>query len=96
MEFSRQEYWSGLQFPTPGGLPNPGTKSRSPASPVLAGRFFTIAPPGKPNNSYKTFHNLGIHLVCQIMQKKIKIFNIIASEQLLPINPEKKQYKVRE
>ena len=31
MEFSRQEYWSGLPFPSPGGLPNPGIESRSPA-----------------------------------------------------------------
>ena len=31
MEFSRQEYWSGLPFPSPGDLPNPGSKPRSPA-----------------------------------------------------------------
>ena len=31
MEFSRQEYWSGLPFPSPGDLPNPGIKPRSPA-----------------------------------------------------------------
>ena len=31
MEFSRQEYWSGLPFPSPGDLPNPGIKTRSPA-----------------------------------------------------------------
>ena len=30
MEFSRQEYWSGLPFPSPGDLPNPGIKPRSP------------------------------------------------------------------
>ena len=30
-EFYRQEYWSGLPFPSPGDLPNPGIKSRSPA-----------------------------------------------------------------
>ena len=46
MGFSRQEeYWSGLPFPSPGDLPDPGTE---PASPVLAGRFFTTEPPGKP------------------------------------------------
>ena len=43
-EFSRQEYWSGLPFPPPGDLPDPGFK---PASPALAGGFFTTAPPGK-------------------------------------------------
>ena len=39
MEFSRQEYWSGLLFPTPGDLPNPGIKPESPVSPALAGGF---------------------------------------------------------
>ena len=45
MEFSRQEYWSGLPFPTQGDLPNPGIK---PTSLALAGSFFTTEPPGKP------------------------------------------------
>ena len=40
-ELSRQEYWSGLPFPTPGDLPNPGIKPVSPASPASAGGFFT-------------------------------------------------------
>ena len=47
MEFSRQEYWSGVPFPPPGDLPYPGIKPMSLASPVLAGRFFTTAPLGK-------------------------------------------------
>ena len=57
MEFCRQEYWSGLPFPSPGDLPNPGIKPRSPAFQAdtlpseprgnqtqvshIAGRFFT-------------------------------------------------------
>ena len=48
MEFSRQEYWSGLPSPAPGDLPNPGIEPMSPVSPVLAGGFFTTEPPGKP------------------------------------------------
>ena len=48
MEFSRQEYWSGLPFPPPGDLPNPGIEPSSPASPALAGGIFTAKPPGKP------------------------------------------------
>ena len=40
MEFSKQEYWSGFPFPTPGDLPKPGIKPTSLASPALAGRFF--------------------------------------------------------
>ena len=49
VEFSRQEYWSGLPFPPPGDLPNPGIKAASLVSPALAGGFFTAAPPGEPN-----------------------------------------------
>ena len=41
MEFSRQEYWSGLSFPTPGDLPYPRIEPESLASPTLAGGFFT-------------------------------------------------------
>ena len=40
MKFSRQEHWSGLPFPTPGDLSDPGTESWSLAFPTLAGRFF--------------------------------------------------------
>ena len=40
MGFSRQEYWSGLLFPPPGNLRNPGIKPMSLMSPALAGRFF--------------------------------------------------------
>ena len=43
--FSRQEYWSGLPFPPPMDLPNPGIKRTSPASLALASGFFTTEPP---------------------------------------------------
>ena len=46
MGFSRQLYWSGLLFPPPGDLPDPGIEPESPASPALVGGFFTTAPPG--------------------------------------------------
>ena len=49
MGFSRLEYWSGLLFPFPGDLPDPGIK---PESPALAGAFFTTEPPGMPNTSF--------------------------------------------
>ena len=45
MEFSRQEYWSVLPFPSPGDLPDPEIK---PVSPSLACGFFTAEPPGNP------------------------------------------------
>ena len=48
MGFPRQEYWSGLPFPSPGDLTEPGIKPESPESPALAGRFFNTLPPGKP------------------------------------------------
>ena len=48
MEFSRQEYWSGLPFPPLGDFPNPGIKPESLVSPALAGKFFTTMLPGKP------------------------------------------------
>ena len=46
MEFSRQEYWSGLLCSSPGDLPNPGIEPVSLVSPALADGFFTTAPPG--------------------------------------------------
>jgi len=48
MEFSRQEYWSGLPFPPTGDLPDPGIEPASPGAPALAGRFSTAEPLGKP------------------------------------------------
>ena len=47
MEFSRQEYWSSLPFPSPWDLPDPGIELPSLVSPALAGRFFTAESPGK-------------------------------------------------
>ena len=43
IEFSRQEYWNGLQFPKPGDPPHPGIEPMSLASPALAGGFFTTS-----------------------------------------------------
>ena len=51
MVFARQEYWSGLPFPTPGDLPDPGIELESPA---LAGWFFTAEPPRKPSMRWYT------------------------------------------
>ena len=48
MEFSRLEYWSGLPFPTPGNLPNPGIEPRSPA---LQADSLLSEPTGKPARS---------------------------------------------
>ena len=48
MDFSTQEYWSGLSFPTVREHPDPGIKTESLASPALAGWLFTTMPPRKP------------------------------------------------
>ena len=51
MGFSRQEYWDGLPFPSPGDLPDPGIKSTSPVSPVssaLQEDSLPLVPPGSP------------------------------------------------
>ena len=48
MGFSRQEYWSGLPFPSPGDLPDPGIE---PGSPALQADALTSEPPGKPQRS---------------------------------------------
>ena len=48
MEFSRQESWSKLPFPTPGDLLDPETETAFLLSPALAGGFFATVPPGKP------------------------------------------------
>ena len=64
MGFHRQEYWSGLPFPSVGNLPNSGIE---PTSPALAGRFFTTEPPGNPHNgilfSHKKKNETGTSLV---------------------------------
>jgi len=57
MEFSKQEYWSGLPFYSSGDLPDSGIK---PMSPALAGGFFTSEPPGKPQTNCMDYsENLG-------------------------------------
>ena len=53
MGFPRQEYWSGLPFPSPGDLFNSGIE---PAFLALAGRFFITEPPGKPTLKFVHTH----------------------------------------
>ena len=50
MGFSRQEYWSGLPFPSPGDLPDPGIE---PGSPALRADPLTSELPGKPQSIYE-------------------------------------------
>ena len=66
MEFSRQEYWIGLPFPTLGDLPNQRIEPRSPA---LAGRFFTTEPPGKAQNGQEWANLIQMTIISTTVSK---------------------------
>ena len=97
MEFSRQEYWSGLPFPPPGGLPDPGNKPTFLASPALAGRFFTTLPPEKPGcqesrpsklsiqekNSVSMFGKTLTRLTVMIIPQYIQLSNHVVQVKLI-------------
>ena len=53
MEVSREEYWNGWTFPSPGDLPDPRME---PGSPALAGRFFTTVKPRKTPKNIGTIY----------------------------------------
>ena len=68
VEFSRQEYWCGLPCPPPGALPNPGIKPVSPASPALAGGFFTTSTTWEaPLNSPSTTQITKFTVLCSLI-----------------------------
>ena len=58
MGFSRQEYWSGLPFPSPGNLPNPGIEPASPEAPASEGGFFTTSATWETPSSPITWSNI--------------------------------------
>ena len=66
MEFSRQEYWSGLPFPSPEDLPRPGIETMSFA---LVGGFFTTEPPGKPKTLIIQWQKLREMPLCHCRQQ---------------------------
>ena len=63
MGFPRQEYWSALPCPPPRDLPDPGMEPVSPASPALAGGFFTTEAPRKPVSTNPSAHSSTYPLV---------------------------------
>ena len=69
MGFLRQEYWSGLSFPSPGDLLDPGIKLVSPA---FAGRFFTTEPCEKPLKSY-IYMLKRLNFLMKILQRQITL-----------------------
>ena len=70
MGFSRQEYWSGLPFPSPGDLPDPGIKPKSPAFQADA---LISEPPGKPHAIW------GNKKTYKLEKKKQNIYSDIQS-----------------
>ena len=69
LEFSRQEHKSGLPFPTPKDLLDPGIKPKSLASPAWAGGFFTPMPPEKPKNTQDSGKSTIETAVYEILQE---------------------------
>ena len=63
MECSRQEYWSGLPFPSPGDLPDPGIEPTSPVAPALQGHSLSAEPPGKPSFPLAARHAVTFPIV---------------------------------
>ena len=63
--FSRQEYWSGLPFPSPGDLPNPGIE---PVSPALQTDTLSSEPPGKPLNRLDEYKCYLGHYKCSDLE----------------------------
>ena len=61
MEFSRQEYWRGLSFPSPGDLRNPGIKPRSPA---LQADSLPAESQEKPHQTQRGVQIFLAHLSC--------------------------------
>ena len=83
MKFSSQEYWSGLPFPTPGDLPDTGIELPSLAPLVLAGRFLTTEPPGKPTLTPLQWINFPCSLVRPNLS--LLLFHAYLQSSLLPV-----------
>ena len=70
MEFSRQEYWSGLPCPPPGNLSNSGFEPMSLMSPALAGRFFITSDTWDDGYNldlmWGSFHNIYIYQIIML------------------------------
>ena len=81
MEFSRQEYWSGLLHPSPGDLPEPGTELASLISLALADRFFTIW----STRSLKQIWNRDSHnRICGVVTQ-LFVFSIVFTSRRITV-----------
>ena len=83
--FSRQKYRSGLPFSSPGYLSDPGIE---PTSPALAGRFFTVQPPGKSPLISFTSHFLGGNAeLLNCLLDKLNLYNFLTYSHLYDFLP---------
>ena len=75
MGFSRQEYWSGLPFPSLGDLPDPGIEPRSPA---LQADALTSEPPGKPRVKQILSYEV---VILNLGTERLKCITLMAKQQ---------------
>ena len=75
MGFSRQEYWSGLPFPSPGDLPDPGIE---PGSPTFQADALSSEPPGKPRRAeYCTYMKHCYHYCCYYRDRSTQVLTVV-------------------
>ena len=87
MGFSKQEYWSGLPFPSPGDLPDPGIKPRSPA--LQADFFYQLSYKGSPLGTLKKTSRLfwsNIRFIAKLCGK-LRQFPLITYSELILCPP---------
>ena len=68
VRFSRQEYWSGLPFPSPGDLPDPGIEPKSPMGPVLQADSLPLSDEGSPSSS-NSLRSIQVVNICDLLTR---------------------------
>ena len=71
MGFSRQGYWSGLPFPSPDDLPDPGVE---PGSPTLQADVLSSEPPGKPLEHTEELYKKGLQFSSAQLLSRVRLF----------------------
>ena len=87
MEFSRQEYWSGMPFPSPADLTDPGIEHTSPASTTLADGFFTTEPQASPGTFFVLNFPLGSFRTSFIRQPEMHRRDLLHQVPVLLLFP---------
>ena len=93
MGFSRQEYWSGLPFPSPGDLPSPGIEPRSPA---LQADALTSVPPGKPSGNKKFRINKLTLRLKQLQKKDQTKYTVNRRKEIIKIRASRNKWNKRQ